>query len=330
MDNPLSAKRRLGRSGLYVTPLGLGGVWLGRTPQGFDEKIGVATVLRALELDINLIDTSRAYGGGRSERCIGIALEKWFKRGGRREDIILSTKTGTRSRPEKDYSAEGTKRSVEKSLELLKTDYLDVVLVHDPEDLAPVLAPGGALEALKEFKEKGIVRAIGLGVRSHELHRQFIETGECDVSLTYRDYNLLDQSALEGVLKIAVAHDVGVMNGMPIIKGLLGGGDPLQVAREIQEAGSNTSSPYYPRQDEVQRARALWEWANSKGVNLLALNLQFCLRPLRAARMEREMRIASTLVGASNPEEIEADVAAISEEIPEELWQELPERLDRP
>ncbi|KPJ62697.1 MAG: hypothetical protein AMS15_03135 [Planctomycetes bacterium DG_23] len=330
MDNPLSAKRRLGRSGLYVTPLGLGGVWLGSTPEGFDEELGVATVLRALELGINLIDTSAGYGGGRSERCIGIALEKWFKRGGRREDIVLSTKTGTRRRPEKDYSAQGTKQSVKESLELLKTDCLDVVLVHDPEDLAPVLAPGGALEALEELKEKDTIRAIGLGVRSHELHRSFIQTGQCDVSLTYRDFNLLDQSAVQGVLKMAGAHDVGVLNGMPIIKGLLGGDDPLQVAREIREAGSNSSSPYHPQEDEVQRARALWEWAESKGVSLLALNLQFCLRPLRVGRMGRGVRIASTLVGASNPEEIEADVAAISEEIPEQIWQELPERLDRP
>ena len=321
MENSLSAKRRLGRSGLYVSPLGLGGVWLGRRLDGYSEDVGVATVLRALELGINLIDTSAGYGRGRSERYIGIALEKWFERGGRREDIVLSTKTGTRTHNQKDYSASGTKRSVEKSLELLKTDYLDVVLVHDPNDLTPVLAPGGALEVLKKFKEKGIVRAIGLGVRSHESHRQFIETGECDVSLTYRDYNLLDQSVIEGVLKMAVAYDVGVLNGMPIIKGLLGGSDPLKVAGEIQEAGEKVAKPYHPQEDEVQRARALWEWADSRNISLLALNLQFCLR---------EARIASTLVGASNPEEIEADVAAISKKIPEEVWQELPRRLDRP
>ena len=318
MANSLLAKRRLGRTDLYVTPLGLGGVWLGRTLEGFSEDAGVAAVLRALELGINLIDTSAGYGGGRSERCIGIALEEYLSRGGRREDIVLSTKTGTRIPNQKDFSAPGTKRSVEKSLELLKTDYLDAVLVHDPEDLTPVLAPGGALEALREFKEKGIIRAIGLGVRSHEFHRCFIETGDCDVALTYRDFNLLDQSVVEGVLKLAARYEVGVLNGMPIIKGLLGGGDPLKVARKMQEAGDRIPRPYHPQTGEVQRARALWEWAESRGASLLALNLQFCLR---------ETRISSTLVGASNPAEIEADVAALSERIPKEVWQELPERL---
>jgi aryl-alcohol dehydrogenase-like predicted oxidoreductase len=182
------------------------------------------------------------------------------------------------------------------------------VLVHDPGDLTPVVTPGGALEALRELKEEGVVRAIGLGVRSHEFHRRLIETGDCEVSLTYGDYNLLDQSAAEGVLKTAASHDAGVFNGMAIGYGLLGGRDPLQVAERHSQA------------DRVQRAHKLWEWTQSLDVSLLALALQFCLR---------ETRISSTLVGAANPAEVEIDTAAVLEEIPEPVWQELPERLGR-
>lgn len=123
MKGPVLAKRRLGRTNLYVTPLGLGGVWLGCTLDGPNEQLAVATVLRALELGINLIDTSPVYIEGESQRFIGLALEEWYKRGGRREDIVLPTKTGKYPYT-KDYTAEGTRRSVEKSLELLKTDYL--------------------------------------------------------------------------------------------------------------------------------------------------------------------------------------------------------------
>jgi D-threo-aldose 1-dehydrogenase len=122
MVDPAWMKRRLGRTNLYVTPLGLGGAWLGRMPDGHSEEVGVATVLRALELGINLIDTSAGYGDGRSERYIGIALEEWYRRGGRREDIVISTKTGTRSWSRRDYSAAGTRRSVEKSLELFHAE----------------------------------------------------------------------------------------------------------------------------------------------------------------------------------------------------------------
>ena len=261
----------------------------------------MATVLRALELSINLIDTSPLYG--ESERRIGLALEEWYRRGGKRGDVILSTKTGTRTRP-KDYSTEGTKRSVEESLRLLKTDYIDVMLVHDPDNLTPVLSPGGALESLRELKAQGVIRAIGLGVRSHEFHRRCIETGEFDVVLTYRDFNLLHQTAADGVLKHAAAHDVGVFNGMAVLYGLLNGSDP-------REARARAASD-----DEVQRAVKLWEFAQSKGVSLLGLNLQFCMR---------ERRITSTLVGVANPEQLEADVAAVSERIPDEVWEELRE-----
>ena len=233
--------------------------------------------------------------------------------------MILSTKTGTRTRP-KDYSYEGTKRSVQTSLTLLKTDYIDVMLVHDPVELAPVLAPGGALEALQDLKAQGSIRAIGLGVRSHEAHRRCIETGEFDVSLTYRDFNLLDQSAVEGVLETATKFDVGVFNAMSIIGGLLGGNDPLQVAEQAKAHARirGRRGSYYPKVGEVDRARALWEWTQSKNIGLLALNLQYC---------QREPRISSTLVGASTAAEIESDVAALSETITEEMWQELHERF---
>ncbi len=66
-------QRPLGRTGLSATPLGLGGVWLGHTPAGFREDVAVATVLRALDLGINLVDTSPSgyYAGGNSERWVG-------------------------------------------------------------------------------------------------------------------------------------------------------------------------------------------------------------------------------------------------------------------
>ncbi len=148
------------------------------------------------------------------------------------------------------------------------------------------------MEALKELKDEGVIRAIGLGVRSHELHQRCIETGDFEVSLTHCDYNLVEQSAAEGVLAPAAAHGVGVLNGAAVLLGLLGGRDPREVAPRLGA---------FATAERVERACALWDWAQARGVNLLALNLQFCMR---------EPRITSTLVGASNPAEIEADLAA--------------------
>ncbi len=294
--------RPLGRTPLRVTPIGLGGAWLGRTLAGTDPGLGVETVLAALAQGLNVFDTSGAYQAGQSERTIGLALDSWRRSGGRREDVVLSTKTGSRTQPH-DYSGEGTRRSIGESLEALRTDYLDVALVHDPADLGPALVPGGAFDVLQEMRAAGTVRAIGLGVRSHAFHQRAIAAGVVDMVLTYGDCNLLRQTAGEGVLAPAAAAAVGVYNGMAVMYGLLGGGDPL----EPSIAGRRP-------EDEVRRARALWEFARAEGVGLLGLNLQFCLR---------ERRIACTLLGCATPEEVRADVRAAREEVPEGVWERM-------
>ena len=143
---------------------------------------------RAIELGINFLDTSPLYE--ESERRVGLALE-----GGYREAIYLETKIGTHPLRRGDYSAEATKWSVGNSLKLLKTDYLDSVLIHDPDDIEDPLGPGRCLDTLLRMKEEGIIGFVGLGVRSHAFHRRVIETGLSDISLTYLDYTLLNQSA---------------------------------------------------------------------------------------------------------------------------------------
>jgi len=313
-------KRRLGRTDLEVTPLGLGGVWLGYTGEGFSDDLAAETVNRALDLGIDLIDTSPLYppmdGRGESERRIGRALESYYDRGGDREDVVLSTKAGTRPEPY-EYSAESIRESVETSLDLLRTDYLDVVHVHDPPELDPVLESGGALDALAELSESGVIGSVGLGVRDHEFHRRLIERDAIDVSLVYRDYNLLDQSVTD-VLELAERHDVGVLDGMVIVRGLLSGEDPVEVARRNRE-DDDTGAVYVPDDPEVERARELWEWARDRGIDLLDLNLQYCLR---------EPRIDSVLLGAATPDQIERDVAAVADPVPETVWTEFHDHFD--
>jgi D-threo-aldose 1-dehydrogenase len=332
MGTPGLTVRKLGRTAMEVTPLGLGGGYLGTVHENgtarYDEATGIATVLHALELGIRLIDTSAGYlGDSRSERMIGAALAQWIAGGGRREELVISTKTGTRNTRlpvEERYSAEATQQSVRTSMELLGTGYLDAVLVHDPPDMDPVLAPGGAWEALKEMKAQGLVRAIGLGVRHHAFHRRLMATGECDLCLTYRDYNLLDQSAVEGVLKPAATDNLGIFNGTSLYHGLLAGEDPLAVAERMAPHSSRHPAWHAELTAAAQRAHALWTWCQDWDVSLMALNLQFCTRPWNGAT---GARVHATLMGASNPEQIAADVAAMAVEIPEQMWAELPERL---
>jgi aryl-alcohol dehydrogenase-like predicted oxidoreductase len=201
-------------------------------------------------------------------------------------------------------------RSVETSLTDLGLEYVDFMLVHDPDDLTPVFAPSGALEALLKLKAEGMVRSIGLGVRTHEFHRQCMKNPQFDLSLTYSDYNLLNQSAGENVIRPAAEHNVGVYNAMVVEYGLLSGRNPHEVAIERK--------PPLPAQ-KVDRAYHLWNWARSEHLDLLSLALQFSTR---------DTRIASTLVGVANPVEIENDIYACQNVIPESAWNRLTQMLD--
>ena len=186
--------RRLGRTELEVTCLGMGGAGLGRGDTTDDEAI--EAVHRAIDLGINYLDTAPLYG--ESERRVGLALAD-----GWREKIYLATKIGTHPEWRGDFSGAGTRRSVENSMRLLGADYLDVCLVHDPDSMDPVVAKGGALDELQRMREEGLIKFIGLGVRQHEFHKIAIETGVVDVILTYLDYTLLSQTANEWLLPFA-------------------------------------------------------------------------------------------------------------------------------
>ena len=296
-------KRRLGKTGFEVTVLGIGGAWLGNLHSSHSREVGIQTVLAGLESGINLVDTSDNYIGGESEGLVGEALQHWFEQGNRREDLIVSTKITDAAQNPGAFTYDGTMRGVERALGLLRLDYLDIMHVHDPTTLDPVLAEEGSLTALQRLKDQGTIRAIGLGCRPHEFHRTCIETGEFDVSLTFHDYNLLDTSAGKGVLETAMEHDVGVFNATTNAGRLLGGEDPYVTFEQPAQ-----------RTEKVEDARRLWLWCRERGLDLGTLNLHFCLR---------EMRFSSVLIGFSRPARVRQNVAAYGTTIEPGIWDEL-------
>ena len=171
--------RRLGRTDAIVSALGLGGAGLGNVHGDVSDEQAIATVHRAIELGITLIDTAPLYL--ESERRLGLALE-----GGLRERVFLSTKTGRYPDRAGEYSADETYWSVERSLKRLRTDRIDLLLIHDctAAQFDRCLAPDGALAALQRLRDQGVIRFIGLGQRDHDLHLRAIHSGEFDVILT--------------------------------------------------------------------------------------------------------------------------------------------------
>ena len=294
-------RRRLGKSNLTVPALAQGGAGLGR--QELSDSDAIKTIHYALESGIDYFDTSPLYG--ESERRIGMALD-----GVERSTFVLSTKTGTHPERRGDYSRDGTMWSVENSLRMLRTDYLDLVLVHDPErfsdnGMTPILADDGALGALESLKRQGVIRAIGLGQKRFDYHRLAIESGRFDVILTYNNYHPLDTRAADWLLSLARQHDVGILNGSPMAHGLLTGEDPDLIAAQRN---------WGTLADLLPDARVFYQWCRQHQIPMAAIILQFCMdQPL----------IDCTLTGARTQSELEANLRAATMELPDELWNQL-------
>ncbi len=295
-------RRRLGRTGLQVPALSLGGVGVGGLHERVAERDGIETVQYALAHGIDYFDTSPLYTD--SERRIGIALE-----GVPRDRYILSTKMGTHRDRWGDYTLDGTLWSVENSLKLLKTDHIEILLVHDPRseaDMETIFGPRGALEALEYLRAQSVIQWIGLGQRNHAWHRRAIESGRIDVILTYNDYHPTRTTALTGgLLELAQRHDVGVLNGSPLAHGLLNGEDPVarNAAMEVKHG-----------ERDVAAASRLYDWCRAKEIPMVAVVLQYCLRqPL----------IDCTLTGAKTAAEVAQNLAYLQIPFPDSLWAEL-------
>ena len=201
--------RPLGSTGLLVSPLGLGTVKLGRDqgvkyPSGFkipDDNEAQMLLKLSRDLGINLIDTAPAYG--RSEERLGPLLR------GQRQDWVIVSKVGEEfvdGQSSHDFSAAHTRHSVERSLQRLETDFIDLVLVHsDGNDLA-VLNECEVYETLAELKREGKIRGFGLSGKTVEGGLKALETGDCAM-VTYN----LNEQAERPVIDYAAAHGKAIL-----------------------------------------------------------------------------------------------------------------------
>ncbi len=279
--------RRMGRTEMRPNALALGAAWLW---QKSDAEV-IGAIRRGIELGINYIDTYP----GHAEHLWGEALSE-----GLREKVYLQAKVGTHPERRKDFSAEGTRWSVTNSLKDFRTDYLDAVLIHDPIDMESVLAPGRALDTLLEMKAEGHIRHIGAGVRSHEFHKELIETGHIDIILTFLDYTLLSQSVAETTLPLAREHDVGIILASPLGMGGLTGAEP------------NVEDERRRNPDAEPKAYAMWKWCQEHNVNIRHLAMQFCL----AAPID-----GVVMFGPADKAQVEDGYEAATADIPENIWE---------
>jgi aryl-alcohol dehydrogenase-like predicted oxidoreductase len=197
-QEPLIPRRRLGRTGFYVSVFGLGGAFVVAQDRRDEAS---AVINRALDLGVNYIDTAPTYGS--SERNIGELMRH------RRPETFLASKTLDRSR-------DGTMRLFEQSLKRLQTDHLDLYqlhAVHSEADLKELFGPRGAVKALNELREAGSVKFAGItSHRNCSVLLQALEEYDFDcVLMPLNAGDVHDDSFTKNVLQVARQKDMGVV-----------------------------------------------------------------------------------------------------------------------
>ncbi len=217
--------RELGRTGLRVSEVGVGAWGLGgaMVVGGLPNSYGAADhadatrmLHWALDRGVNFIDTAPVYGFGHSEELIGQAIQ------GRRDRVILETKVGEHhvdGLQAWSFSSDFVRKALDESLRRLRTDYIDVYLLHLP-------ASGGvgveeALEAIEAARATGKVRAAGASIYDNRMGVELIRSGRCQV--IQQVVNLLQPEATRELLPAAAEHGVGVVARQALYRGFLTG-----------------------------------------------------------------------------------------------------------
>lgn len=314
--------------------LGFGTAPLGNMYRNIPEEEAIATVDAAWESGFRYFDAAPLYGAGLAEMRLGEALSKR-----NRDEYVLSTKVGRvisdeledtslRDMGEKgglfefgrknkiinDYSADATLRSIEQSLNRLKTDRLDFVYIHDvAQDFYGdewvgqfESARTGAFRVLTRLREEGVIKGWGLGVNRVEPIEIMLELEEAkpEVSLLAGRYTLLDhERALQRVMPEAVKHNMDIVVGGPYSSGVLAGGTHF----EYQKASSDIMA-------KVEKIKAI---AARHQISIKAAAVQFSLA---------NPAVAAVIPGASRPERIAEDKAALNTVIPAAFWEEMREQ----
>ena len=291
--------RRLGRSGLEVSSIGLGCNNFGMR---IDAGQTQAVVDAALDAGITLFDTADIYGErGGSERLLGKALGK------RRGDVVIATKFGGKmgdSPYEHGASRRWIYRAVEASLERLGTDWIDVYQLHFPDPATP---QGETLHALDYLVKEGKIRYIGCSNFSGWQIAEAVWISRTNGYASYisaqNQYNLLDRRVETEVIPACEHYTVGLLPYFPLASGFLTGkyrrgeqpAEDTRMAKMGQMAERTLTGPNF---DVLE---ALESFARERGHDILELAISWLLA---------SPRVSSVIAGATKPEQVSANVKA--------------------
>ena len=321
----MPATRTIGATDIQVTELSFGGAPLGAVGDRLTDADVQAIVQRAWQGGLRYFDTAPLYGHGLSEKRLGSVLRELP-----RDEFVLSTKVGRLLVPEAqgerfagmrdaeplaikyDYSYDAVRRSLASSLERLGLDRVDILLCHDIDvwthgDAQPGVfdaARNGALPALRELREQGVVRAIGLGVNEWQVCSRVLDEMDVDCFLLAGRFTLLEQEPLAEFLPQCLQREVSVIIGGPYNSGILATDNPRRATYD-----------YKPAPDHLlHKAAAIRRLCQDHGIDPRAAALQYPLR---------HPAVAAVIPGVWAVREVEENLALFDTEIPDALWRDL-------
>ena len=275
----------LGDTGFNVSVIGYGASPLGNEFGPTDADEGVHAVHCAIDAGINFFDVSPYYGRTLAEERLGRALE------GRRDKVILATKVGRYGREpdECDYSATRVAASVEGSLRRLRTDHVDLLQVHDVENVGdPNQIVNETIPAMRKLQEQGKCRAVGITGLPPRILRYIASRVAVDTILSFCRYNLMMDDMDELLTPFCRAQGIGLINAAPLHMRLL------------SAEGPPDWHPASPALRDV--SRAIVECCRAAGVDVTRVALRFCLD---------HPTVASTVIGMARQKEVEENVRAL-------------------
>jgi L-galactose dehydrogenase len=288
--------RQLGNTELIVSQMGFGCSPFGDLYNSLDQVEAEHTVRMAIDEGINYFDVSPFYGITLAEKRLGKALGK------RRHEVVLATKCGRYGFTAFDYSAKTVENGFNASLRRLKTDYVDLLQVHDVEfgDYEQIVEE--TLPALQRIREAGKARYVGITGYPLEMLARIASSTQIDSILTYCRHNLAITDMDKVLTPIAKRYGVGLINASPLHMGLLterGAPDWHPAPTELKEIGERV----------VRRAKA-------SGFNLSTQALRFCFD---------HQDVASTLVGMSTRKHVAQNLEALNSVSDKEVQREIRE-----
>jgi D-threo-aldose 1-dehydrogenase len=313
-------RTRATRRGLQLTELGLGAAQFGNLYRETTDNQAAGAVAAAWDAGIRYFDTAPHYGLGLSEQRLGPLLAQYP-----RDEYLISSKVGrllvdspelagrmddegfavpAARRRVWDFSREGILRSFEATLQRTGLDAIDIVYLHDPDDHLDQ-ALGEGIQTLIELRDQGLVRAVGAGMKQSEALAALIRAADVDLVMLAGRYTLLEQSAADDLLPVALEHGVGIVIAGVYNTGLLSSPRPSKGAKyEYEDAPTEL----------IARANAIADVCERHGVSLPEAALAFPL--LHPA-------VVSVVVGVRDAAQMNSNIERYSKTIPAALWTEL-------